>query len=228
MPEDDGIPPVVPGIPSTPPGVPEDPGIPGMPGNGEGIGGICVPLTDTSTSIPSSPSLAVLFESPDEPDELLLVDPPVGMDDPELPEDDAVPPGLELLEPERDELELEGMEGMPLELEDDAPGIEGVELLLELDDEELLLELDDDEDDEEDELGIEGEELELLWLCVWQPASITLKAEAAIKALIGNATDVFMRTLRYVAPLCHVAAYVCRYSCPAACQIAECQIVGQI
>jgi len=73
--------------------------------------------------------------------------------------------------------------------------MEGDELLLELEDvegmegEELLLEL-----ELEDAVGIDGEELELLWLVsVLHPASIMLRAEAAIKALIGNAiAEVFM------------------------------------
>jgi hypothetical protein len=89
--------------------------------------------------------------------------PPVGIEL-ESPEEDAVAPGL--LEPEEPDLELEfeleGIDGAPeLDEDEDAVGIDGVELL-ELDDDEddeelLLLELED-----EDAVGIEGEELELL------------------------------------------------------------------
>jgi hypothetical protein len=175
------------------------PGMPGSPGKGDGIGGTWVPLTETSTSNPSSPSSAVLSESPDElDDEELLGMLAVGME-PGLPEEDAVELELELLELEdleldelddegidgvldREELDAEGMEGeLERELDEDDDGIDGDELL------ELELELDD-------AVGIEGDELELLWLVsVLHPASIMLRAEAVISAFIGNAiTEVFM------------------------------------
>jgi len=81
-----------PGIPSAPPGIPGVPGIPGRPGNGEGMGGTCVPLTETLTSIPSSP-FEVSSESPVElEDEELLGGPPVGVEESRLPEEDAVDP----------------------------------------------------------------------------------------------------------------------------------------
>jgi hypothetical protein len=165
------------------------------------MGGTWVPITDTFTSKPSSPSSDALSESPDElEDEDPLGGPSVGIDG--LPSDDAVDPWLELLELdleadgagidgelEPDELDTDGIDGeLELELEEEADGIEGeFELELEEDaegiegDELLELELEDEAD------GIEGEELELLWLVsVLQAARIRLSADAVISALIGN------------------------------------------
>jgi hypothetical protein len=112
--------------------------------------------------------------------------PSVGIDG--LPWEDAVDPWLGLLEPDLDE-DGDGMDGEP-ELEElDADGIEG-EFELELDEEgdgiegDELLEL---ELELEDAVGIEGEELELLWLVsVLQAARIRLSADAVISALTGN------------------------------------------
>ena len=189
---------VEPGIPGDPgvplgPGVPEGvAGMPGSPGKGGGIGGICVPLTETSMSTPSSPSFSsdLLLASPDElGDEELLGIPAVGVE-PGLPEEDAV--DLELLELEeleldeldevdgidgaldREELEAEGIEGeLELELDEELDGFEGDELLRELELEEAV--------------GMEGDELELLlWVSVLQAARIRLNADAVINALIGN------------------------------------------
>src|SRR5689334_16837862 len=113
MPGEPGIP-DAPGNPSAPPGVAEDPGIPGKPGS-DGRGGTCVPVTDTLTSKPSSPSSFAPLGSPDELEEVPFGGPFVGIDGEELPEEDAVPPGLELLEPDEldRELELEGIDGIP-------------------------------------------------------------------------------------------------------------------
>jgi hypothetical protein len=172
--------------------------------------------------MPSSPP-SLLSRSPFElEDEELLGRPPVGI---ELSEDDAVVPGLELLdeleerdaldeleaegiegEPELEELETEGMDGeLELELDDDDDGIDGIE------DEEL--ELEDDGIDGEDELleleledavGIDGELELLLWLVSSLHAANTrLSAETVKSALIGlRAAGLFMVLSRELLMVC--------------------------
>ncbi len=205
MPGEPGVPgiPLGPGVPAAP-GVPGAPGIPGMPGS-EGSGGTCVPLTDTSTSNPSSPSSAL--DSPSEPDGPLSGRPPVGIESPRLPEDEAVAPGLELLDPELlelDELDVEGIEGLlELELDDDDEGIDGIdEDELELDEDELLLELELELDD----VGIDGVLELLLWLvCVWQAANTRLSADTVSRVRTEfGATCLFILYLCRGRDLCFV------------------------
>ncbi len=161
-----------------------------------------MPVTPTFTSNPSSSSPDVLSESPEELDgDPLFGIPAVGIEL-GLPEDDAVDPELdellelelELEELDRDELDAEGIDGDPDLEELEADGMDGEDdgelELEELDDDELLeLELLLD-----DAVGIEDDGLELLWLVsVLQPASMMLRAEAAMRAFTGNATaEVFM------------------------------------
>lgn len=152
-----------------------------MPGSGLSSPGSVAPLTDTLTSIPSSPSSPLFAE--------LSAPPGLGLEG--IEGDDAVslpPDSPEELEDllddellEEDELLELGMEGIEGLEEDDELGIDGVE---EEDEDELGIEGIDDEDDDGEELGIDGME-ELLELC-WvdsQPASTTPRVTAVARAL---------------------------------------------
>jgi hypothetical protein len=154
-----------------------------MPGSGLSSPGSVAPLTDTLTSIPSSPSSPLFAELSAPPG--LWLEGIEGDDAVSLPPDS--PEELEdllddeLLEEEDELLEL-GMDGIEGLEEDDELGIDGVE---EEDDDELGIEGIDDEDDDGEELGIDGMEEELLELC-WvdsQPASTKPRVTAVARAL---------------------------------------------